>query len=50
MFVFVERYLTADAHDWKHVYIYFSDVVLTYYLETLEHYLDLGLLVAGVTY
>ena len=51
LLVFMERRLKIDAHDRNHAYIYFSGLlVLTYCWETVEHYLETGLLGAGVSY
>lgn len=51
LLVFIERYLKVDTNNRNHAYIYFSGMlVLTYCLETLEHYLETSLLGAGVMY
>ena len=49
--VYMERYLKVDPNNRYHTYIYFSGVLmLTYCWETLEHYLETGLLGPEVTY
>lgn len=49
--VYMECYLKVDPNNWHHTYIYFSGVLLlTYCWETLEHYLETGLLGPELTY
>lgn len=49
--VYMERYLKVDPNNRYHTHIYFSGVLmLTYCWETLEHYLETGLLGPEVTY